>query len=334
MKQASDIACKNMQISGRHFCRPLDTLTKPITPQEQSDLIKSIGVPMIARAVEEAVSNAGISTKDIGAVIYTSHLPFPFPPLSTFVMNALEFKKDCVNMPCLSMGCAGGGYALRMARDYLTSHPDQAAIIINCELCSLGFRPHKKGMSWFLNTSLFGDAVAATVVRGSAFCGGKGNGMQIVLGKQRQVRNTTDVSFFTYDEWGYHFITTQALCEVAEGNCPQFAKDLAQEAFGKQPKEIALNMIHPGGARMIQDIGGKLGLKDTLSAKLAWRSMNKLGNVASATVTDMIAMAWEELRTGDEAIVIGMVSVDDVKEIRAKSIAGSKAISPLSVVVA
>jgi len=301
---------------------------------------------MIARAVEEAVSNAGISTKDIGAVIYTSHLPFPFPPLSTFVMNTLEFKKDCVNMPCLSMGCAGGGYALRMARDYLTSHSDQAALIINCELCSLGFRPHKKGMSWFLNTSLFGDAVAATVVRGSAFVGGKGDGMQIVLGKQRQVRNTTDVSFFTYDEWGYHFITTQALCEVAEGNAPQFARDLTQQAFGKQPKEIALNMIHPGGARMIQDIGGKLGLKDTLSAKLAWRSMNKLGNVASATVTDMIAMAWEELKTGDEAIVIGMgpgfvldgvclrmVSEDDVKAIRARATART-IVSPMAAVAA
>jgi len=233
-----------------------------------------------------------------------------------------------------------------MGRDYLTSHSDQAAIIINCELCSLGFRPHKKGMSWFLNTSLFGDAVAATVVRGSAFVGGKGEGMQIVLGKQRQVRNTTDVSFFTYDEWGYHFITTQALCEVAEGNAPQFARDLTQQAFGKQPKEIALNMIHPGGARMIQDIGGKLGLKDTLSAKLAWRSMNKLGNVASATVTDMIAMAWEELRAGDEAIVIGMgpgfvldgvclrmVSEDEVKAIRAKATATSK-ITPLTVAAA
>merc|ERR1712227_831765 len=98
---------------------------------------------------------------------------------------------------------------------------------------------------------------------------------------------------------------------------------------------------------MIQDIGGKLGLKDTLSAKLAWRSMNKLGNVASATVTDMIAMAWDELHTGDQAIVIGMgpgfvldgvclrmVSESDIKAIRAKSIANPMAISPLTAAVA
>jgi len=331
--QAKGIACGTMGIVGRSFCRPLDALTKPITPQQQSDLIKSIGVPMITKAVHEAVANAGITTKDIGAVIYTSHLPFPFPPLSTHVMNAVEFGKDCVNMPCLSMGCAGGGYALRMARDYMKVHPDQACIIINCELCSLGFRPHKKGMSWFLNTSLFGDAVAATVVRGSAFVGGKGGGMQIVLGKQRQVRNTADVSFFTYDEWGYHFITTQALCEVAEGNCPQFARDLTKEAFGKEPKDIALNMIHPGGARMIADIGSQLGLQDTFSSKLAWRSMNKLGNVASATVMDMISMAWDDLNAGDQAIVVGMgpgfvldgvslrvVPEEEVKVIRAKAI--------------
>merc|ERR1711879_1132936 len=108
-----------------------------------------------------------------------------------------------------------------------------------------------------------------------------------------------------------------------------------------------MGMIHPGGARMIQDIGGKLGLKDTLSAKLAWRSMNKLGNVASATVTDMIAMVWDELHIGDEAIVIGMgpgfvldgacfrmVSEEDVKKIRSKAIAGSRAISPLTVALA
>merc|ERR1719235_2170183 len=226
-----------------------------------------------------------------------------------------------------------------MARDWLTSHPGEAVIIINCELCSLGFRPHKKGMSWFLNTSLFGDAVAATVVRGSAFVGGKGGGLQIVLGKQRQVRNTTDVSFFTYDEWGYHFITTQALCEVAEGNAPQFAKDLVKEGFGngKQPKDIKFNMIHPGGARMINDIGGALQLKDTESAKLAWKSMNKLGNVASATVTDMIAMAWDDMLPGDEAIVVGMgpgfvldgvclrmFSENDVQHSNEKAITSSK----------
>eukprot|EP00928_Gymnodinium_smaydae_P046294 TRINITY_DN3083_c0_g1_i1.p1 TRINITY_DN3083_c0_g1~~TRINITY_DN3083_c0_g1_i1.p1 ORF type:complete len:407 (-),score=77.15 TRINITY_DN3083_c0_g1_i1:339-1559(-) len=306
LQQAREIGKKNMKISGRYFCRPLDALLKPSTPQQQADLCVSIGLPMIVSAVEQALQNAGISSKEVSAVIFTSHIPFPFPPLSTHVMNTLDFKKDCVNIPCLSMGCAGGGYALRTARDYLTAHPDQAVLIVNFELCSLGFRPHKSGMSWYLNTALFGDAVAAAVVRGAFFEGGRGDGMQIVLGKQRHVQDTTGVSFFTYDECGYHFITTQSLCDVAESTCPQFARDLAMEAFGLEPRDLKLAIIHPGGARMISAIGGQLGLEDTFSARLAWRSMDKLGNVASATITDMIAMAWDELQQRDEAIVVGM----------------------------
>merc|ERR1711879_371821 len=82
------------------------------------------------------------------------------------------------------------------------------------------------------------------------------------------------------------------------------------------------------------------------SARLAWRSMNKLGNVASATVTDMIGMAWDELSTGDEAIVIGMgpgfvldgvclrmVSEDEVKAIRTRSTVRGRGLSPWTAIV-
>lgn len=307
LAQAEEIAIRNMCIDGRHFCRPIEALVQPITPQDQAELLKTIGVKMAVNAIEKACREAQVNVSDIDALIYTSHLPFPFPPLSTFIMNSLDFKADCVNMPCLSMGCAGGGYALRSARDWLTAHPDKVALIVNCELCSLGFRPHKNGMSWFLNTSLFGDQVTATVVHGQNCAGGTGPGLQIVHGAQRQVKHTTGVSFFTYDEWGYHFITTQALCEVAEANCPQFARDLTRTGFSKEPKDITLNIIHPGGARMIRDIGRALGLgSSSFSSKLAWTSMKKSGNVASATVTEMIHMAWDQLPMDSEVIVVGM----------------------------
>merc|ERR1719356_1232613 len=286
----------------------METLVEPINPQTQADLLKSIGVSMAMEAIKQACANAGLGTKDIDCLIYTSHLPFPFPPLSTHILNSMDFKADCVNNPCLSLGCAGGGYALRNARDWLTAYPDKVVLIVNCELCSLGFRPHKKGMSWFLNSSLFGDAIAATVVHGPRYKGATSDSfLRIVHGACRRVQDTTHVSYFQYDEWGYHFITTEALCEVAAGNCPQFAKDLALKAFGKEPKDIRVNIIHPGGARMIREIGHELSLgKSSLSAKLAWESMKSVGNIASATVFDMIRLVWDRLYEGDEAIVIGM----------------------------
>lgn len=96
------------------------------------------------------------------------------------------------------------------------------------------------------------------------------------------------------------------MCEVAADNCPAFVEDLTRKAFGKKPNEIALNVIHPGGARMIEDIGNALELKKTWSAILAKQSMDAVGNVASATVTDMLRMAWDEIAIDDEIVVVGM----------------------------
>jgi len=310
LKQAREIATHNMCIDGRYFVRPLEALAdKPISPQEQAELLISKGSDMAVKAVNEAVKNAGIAMTDIDCVVYTSHQPFPFPSLAMHVLNRCEMKKDCVQIPVTSLGCAGGGFALRTARDYCLAHPDKIVCILSVELCSLGFRPHKQGMSWFLNASLFGDCVAATIVRGADFAGevgGDGKGLEIVHGNQRRVQDTTGVSFFTYDHMGYHFITTQDLCNVAKGNCPDFARDLTRHAFNKEPKDIALNVIHPGGARMIRDIGGALDLEGTASEAIAWKSMARLGNVASATVLDMIRMAWGNLSKDSEVIVIGM----------------------------
>ena len=56
------------------------------------------------------------------------------------------------------MGCAGGGFALDIARTHLLAHPTHNVLVLCLELCSLGFRPHRNGMSWFLNSALFGDA--------------------------------------------------------------------------------------------------------------------------------------------------------------------------------
>jgi predicted naringenin-chalcone synthase len=130
--------------------------------------------------------------------------------------------------------------------------------------------------------------------------------LEVVQSKQRLVPGTFDVSYFDYDEWGYHFITTKNLCDVVRENCPEFAKDLAREAFGRHPAELFLNVIHPGGTRMIREVGKALELKGSLSEELATECMADGGNIASASVVDMIERTWKELENGNELICIGM----------------------------
>ena len=117
---------------------------------------------------------------------------------------------------------------------------------------------------------------------------------------------TTGASFFKYDEWGYDFITTQKLCDVCRENVPDFTRDLSYEAFGKEPKDLFLTVVHPGGTRMVCEVGGALELEGSRSNTLATNCMADGGNIASVSVIDMIAKCWDKLGEGDQIVVVGM----------------------------
>lgn len=307
LAKAREIACGTMGIDTRYFARPVESLLEPLSPQQQAEHFRSLGMKLGTAAIEEALRSTGVDEGDIGAIVMVSHSPFPFPPLTADVLSHFAFKEDCFQIPVTTMGCAGGGFALTVAHDFLTANPRENVLVLSVELCSLGFRPHKSGMSWFLNAALFGDAAAAAVVCGAeSSCRSQLTGLAIVDRKQRLVKNTQHVSYFEYDEWGYHFITTQELCHVVEQNCPRFARDLAREAFHKEPKDLALNVIHPGGTRMVKGCVDALGLEGSASEAAAYTSMRNGGNLASATILDMLAERWDTLHDGDAVLAMGM----------------------------
>ena len=310
VEKARHIACESMKIQRRYFCRDLAELHIPLTPQQQSDMFIKIGLGMAVPVVEKALLNADIKSSNINCIVFTSHQPFPFPAFTAYLMSSMVFAKDCSQVPVTSMGCAGGGFALDVTRTHLLAHPTHNVLVLCLELCSLGFRPHRNGMSWFLNSALFGDAVGAFVVRGAdahqnlTFL--PKTTLQLVHSKQRLVPATTGASFFKYDEWGYDFITTQKLCDVCRENVPDFTRDLSYEAFGKEPKDLFLTVVHPGGTRMVCEVGGALELEGSRSNTLATNCMADGGNIASVSVIDMIAKCWDKLGEGDQIVVVGM----------------------------
>ena len=129
--------------------------------------------------------------------------------------------------------------------------------------------------------------------------------LALVASKQRLIPGTTDLSYFDYDQWGYHFITTQQLIDVGIEKCPVFIEDLAREAFGKEPNQLFLNAIHPGGTRLIREVGKALQLQGSRSEKLATAGMADGGNVASVSVIDMLARCWGKWEEGAEMTCVG-----------------------------
>ncbi len=94
---------------------------------------------------------------------------------------------------------------------------------------------------------------------------------------------------------------------MVKANTPGFAEDLAQEAFGRIPRDLDAAVIHPGGAGMIADVVKELKLEGSTSEAAAYASMRNGGNLASATVLDIVSANWEAVAKKDsESIVVGM----------------------------
>lgn len=364
-QKARKILQETMGVSSRNFCIPLSQLCNeaPIHPQKQNDYYINFGVPMARVAIKGAIRNVNqalqigtlLNVEDINVIATVSHNPYPFPAFTNYLISDIaELDANCKQLPCNSMGCAGGAYGLGVAYDHLKAYPGDVVVVLTVELSSLGFRPHKRlgsnPVSWFLNSGLFGDAVTATICLGSEkmrllmkakinvphtietlpnFNPGA-NCFSFLLSRHRCVKNTMHVSYFEYDEHGYNFVTTGALCDVAAKNAPDFIRDmvaatigpmyntehqpLPEELHGKEKgthtgagrEEKILHIIHPGGAKMVDNACNALNLWGSQAEAASRYSLFNGGNVASSTVPTMLSNNWELSLTKEAVTITGM----------------------------
>ena len=66
------------------------------------------------------------------------------------------------------LGCVAGAAGLARLHDYLVGHPDDVAVLLSVELCSLTVQRDDTSMANLVASGLFGDGAAAVVAGGRA----------------------------------------------------------------------------------------------------------------------------------------------------------------------
>ncbi len=64
------------------------------------------------------------------------------------------------------LGCVGGAAGIARLHDYLVGHPDDVAVLLSVELCSLTVQRDDDSMANLVASGLFGDGGAAVVMVG------------------------------------------------------------------------------------------------------------------------------------------------------------------------
>lgn len=290
---------ENTKVEQRHLVQPIEeTLRHPGFEARNLVYVRE-AKKRVPAVVHKALAHARLAADRIDALVFVSCTGFTMPSLIVWMINELGFRSDARQLPIAQLGCAAGGAAINRAYDFCLAYPGTNVLIVACEFCSLCYQPTDLGVGNLLSNGLFGDAVAAAVVRDVG-----GAGIQLAGSGTRLVLGTEDWISYAVKATGFHF----QLDKRVPGTMEQLAPELCSvaEQYGWDAKAMDFYIIHAGGPRILDDLSRFLGVAPEMFA-YSRATLTEYGNVASVVVLDAARRMFEAgvVRAGACGMVAG-----------------------------
>ena len=277
---------QNTGVRKRHIVQPIEETLRHPGFEERNRIYEVESKKRCPEVIEQALANAHVVARDIDAIIYVSCTGFLMPSLTAWLINTMGFRSDTRQIPIAQLGCAAGGAAINRAHDFCLAHPESNVLIVSCELCSLCYQPTDDGVGSLLSDGLFGDAVAAAVVRGSG-----GTGISLERNASYLIPNTEDWISYAVRDTGFHFQLDRRVPGTMEPLAPVL-RALSTE-HGWDVSNLDFYIIHAGGPRILDDLAKFLDV-DRKMFRHSWATLTEYGNIASAVVFDALRRLFEE----------------------------------------
>ncbi|WP_329449195.1 type III polyketide synthase (plasmid) [Streptomyces sp. NBC_01426] len=277
---------KNTGVRKRHLVQTIEATLDHPGLEERNLVYVREAKRRVPPAVTAALANAGVCAREIDAIIFVSCTGFTMPALTAWMINTMGFRTDTRQMPIAQMGCAGGASAINRAHDFCLAHPGANALIVACEFCSLCYQPDDLTVGNLLSNGLFGDAVAAAVVRGD----GHGRGMRLESNATRLIPDTEEWISYALKPTGFHFLLDRRVPHTMQDLAPALVQVSAEH--GWDATELDFYVIHAGGPRILDDLSRHLNVKPAIFER-SRDTLTDYGNIASAVVLDTLRRTAE-----------------------------------------
>ncbi|WP_424210764.1 type III polyketide synthase [Streptomyces sp. BI20] len=278
---------KNTGVEKRHLLRPIEeTLLHPGLADRNATYEREAKARVPA-VIEEALEAAALRPRDIDVIIYVSCTGFMMPSLTAWLINTMGFRTDCRQIPIAQLGCAAGGAAVNRAHDFTLAYPTANVLIVACEFCSLCYQPTDLDVGNLLSNGLFGDGIAAAVMRGKP---GKATGIDLERNGSYLVPDTEDWIAYDVRSTGFHFKLDKRVPGTMEPLAPAL-KQLAG-AHGWDAAALDFYIIHAGGPRILDDLSKFLGVPPE-AFRYSRATLTEYGNIASAVVLDALRRLFD-----------------------------------------
>ncbi len=284
-------------VKQRHLALPLDEYPRLAGFGAANDAFIDVGLGLAERAVRDALGSVGLAPDAVDLVLATSVTGVAAPSLDARLVGRLGLRQDVKRLPVFGLGCVAGAAGIARLHDYLVGHPDDVAVLVSVELCSLTVQRDDSSTANLVASGLFGDGAAAVVLVGERRARELGlPGPDVVATRSRFYPDSERVMGWDVGGTGFRIVLAASVADVV---AEHLGGDVAAflDAHDLATTDIAHWVSHPGGPRVLDAVRDALDLPETALAR-SWASLAAVGNLSSSSVLHVLGATLAETAGG------------------------------------
>ena len=185
----------------------------------------------------------------------------------------------------------------------MRAYPDQVAILLSVELCSLTWQRDDFSVANMISTGLFGDGAAAVLVAGDKV---NLKGPRILGSASSFYPDTENVMGWKISEKGFQVMLSPRVPDVVKENLGRDVDGfLAQHQMTRE--QVDTWIMHPGGPKVMEAVAEALNLQKQ-DLQLSWDALQRVGNLSSASVLVVLdeVMTHRRPKPGSRSILAAL----------------------------
>jgi alkylresorcinol/alkylpyrone synthase len=290
-------------VQGRHFALPLEQYADLDTWGKANDAWIESAERLGEQAILSVLEKAGVGRDEVGALIFVSVTGVSSPSIDARLVNRLRLSPRIKRTPIFGLGCVAGAAGLARAADYVRAYPDQTALLLSVELCSLTWQRKDTTVANLIASGLFGDGAAAVLVAGTD----TGLGGPEILGSRCYFYpDTQDVMGWKVSERGFDIVLSPDVPNVVRENLGRDV-DSFLAGYGMSRSDVDSWIMHTGGPKVLEATAEALGLTNG-KLEHSWAVLRRVGNLSSASVLVVLdeIMARQRPLAGTRSVLAAM----------------------------
>lgn len=286
-------------VEHRHLALPLPDYEDLDSFAACNDVFIQTGTRLASAAVVEALTSANLGADEIDLIMSTTVTGLAVPSVDARLVPILGLRPDVKRVPLFGLGCVAGAAGVARVADYLAGHPDDIAVLVSVELCSLTVQRDDASMANVVASGLFGDGVAAVVMVGDRRAADLGlGGPSVVASRSAFYPDTERLMGWDIGGSGFRIVLAPTVADVVRANLGGNVKEFLAE-HDYDIADVAHWIAHPGGPKVLRAMQETLNLDET-QLEITWHSLRSVGNLSSASVLHVLGDTLRDHPPGSE----------------------------------